>query len=140
MLAIQVLNPWISDSEVGSTVKAEIVRVHLVQGDRKSASNLLGDVITSESTSPSQHDLLIIQAAFVQVATCGDLSGALQIASSMWLKYGNEAAIMDEDDSIVSLPLYQIWVDANSNQGSNWILLSGDLRFVEALWRGPYEA
>jgi len=100
-LATQALSPWISDSEAGSAIKAEIVRVHLVQGDRKSASSLLEDVITTESSGPS-HDLLSTQAAFINVAACGDLSGALQTASSMWLKYGNEVALMDEDDSLVS--------------------------------------
>jgi len=102
--AIRCLAPFASEPEDGYAIKAEMVRVHLVQGDWKSASEVLGDnALVNPSASHTYQDVLMIQMAFVRIATHGDLDDGLQSAHLMWQKYGTEADEIHEDNIKVLL-------------------------------------
>ena len=106
--AIQSLAPFASESEDGYAIKAEIVRVHLVQGDWTSASEVLGDNrLDNPSNSHTYRDVLMIQMAFVLIATRGDLDDGLHSAHLMWQKHGTEAEEINEDNIKVLLRISQ---------------------------------
>ena len=100
--ALHVL-PSLSQLDCADEIRAEMVRVYLVQGDRKSASlSMSGRNQTTDHGANPYQDLLSIQAAFIEVSICGNLSGALHTAVSVWQKHGTVAALRDGDENMVS--------------------------------------
>lgn len=101
--ALHVLTPLLSRPDHGNEIRVEMVRVYLVQGDRKSALQpMTGRNQTTDHSANPYQDLLSTQAAFSEISICGDLSGALQTAAFMWQKYGTTAALRDGDENAVS--------------------------------------
>ena len=101
--ALHALTPLLSQPDHGDEIRVEMVRVYLVQGDRKSALQpMTGRNQTTDHSANPYQDLLSTQAAFSEISICGDLSGALHTAAFMWQKYGTAAALRDGDENAVS--------------------------------------
>jgi hypothetical protein len=102
--AVSILEPILPFSEPPGAIQAELIRVHLILGDRKTALLVLAERnVTANCDAGLYHDLLSILEAFINVSVCGDLAGALQVAVSMWQVHGSAAAFKDGDEVLVSV-------------------------------------
>jgi hypothetical protein len=101
--ALHVLRQMLRFSEPAGAIQAELIRVHLIHGDRKSASLVVAETPgASHRNANPYHDLVSILAAYINVSVCGDLAPALQVAASMWQEHGTAAAFKDGDEVLVS--------------------------------------
>lgn len=102
--AVKVLEARLRFSEPPGAIQAELIRVHLILGDRRSALQVLAEAkVAVNGYAGPYHDLLSIMEAFINVGACGDLAGALEVATSMWQGHGTAAAFSDGDDVRVSV-------------------------------------
>jgi hypothetical protein len=91
-------------SEPTGAIQAELIRVYLILGNRKSALRVLAErKVAANRDAGLYHDLLFILEAFINVSVCGDLAGALQVATSMWQGLGLAAAFKDGDEVLVGV-------------------------------------
>jgi hypothetical protein len=102
--AVNILEPMLPFSEPSGAIQAELIRVHLIHGNRKSALLVLAErKVAANPDAGLYHDLFSILEAFINVSVCGDLAGALQVATSMWQRHGTATAFEDGDEVLVSV-------------------------------------
>ncbi|KAI9865743.1 MAG: hypothetical protein M1824_000003 [Vezdaea acicularis] len=104
--ALRVLEQERNSSEFENVIQAETVRVHLLIGDRKSASKILAS--RSSTLAPNEGvygELLCIQKAFVEVSTEGNLAAALNTGSILWKTYGSTICVRDCSEEVI----FDIW-------------------------------
>ncbi|KAH7140411.1 CHAT domain-containing protein [Dactylonectria estremocensis] len=101
-----------------AALTSEVVRVHIIRGDRASASKQIHDyrtAISPDDANPGHilDDILALQAAYLGVSAHGDLVAALQVAETMWKKHGIDAqSDLDEvNEAIIRIGYYvlEIW-------------------------------
>jgi hypothetical protein len=102
--ALNMLGERLPFSEPAGAIEAEITRLHIIQGNWKSALLVLAEreATTHNDTGPYR-DLLSILEAFINVFVSGDLAGALQLATSVWHRDSTTATPDDEDEVLVRL-------------------------------------
>ena len=89
--AVEILDQATSASHAVGEIEADIVRIHIIRGDRAAAARQLKvkDASPAPATDTAPFlDILSLQKAYLGVSERGDLASAVLAADSMWEKYG----------------------------------------------------